>query len=118
MVRFFTIALLTIAGFIFAIRYAISYSGFVYEGVAEGVQACKEDSDCIWVPMGCCSCDYGGREILINKDKEFMFNLLIKELCLEEQVCGGEDVCHLEDVYCDRQCKYGDRSYSKPILSR
>ena len=115
----FTLTLLFIAAlFIVPARLAMTYSGFVREGVFEGLQSCKADDECIWVSTGCCNCNQGGGEVLINKDKEKTYNLLVKPICLGEQVCSSENLCHAEEVFCDKTCKFGERTYTKPLLSR
>lgn len=100
------------------LRFAVSTGGFFRDGVIEGIQSCKVDSDCIWAPTGCCDCYEGGREMLINKDKELLYNVLVKDICMGEQPCGEENTCHDEEVFCDRTCKFGKRTYTKPLLTR
>lgn len=99
------------------LRFAISTGGFFQDGIIGGLQICKRDSDCIWVPTGCCPCNIGGREMLINKEKELIFELLIKEICVGEQSCAGENYCHDERVFCDRSCKFGKKTYTRPLLT-
>ena len=101
---------------ILPLRIGVSSGGFFRDGVIEGLQSCSQDSDCTWVSTSCCECFEGGSEMLINKQKEWMFNALVKDVCLGEQVCNTENYCHNEEVYCDRTCKFGTKTYSKPLL--
>ncbi len=103
---------------IFPLRYAITQGGFFHDGIMEGIQSCKADSDCGWVETTCCPCDQGGSEIVINKEKIWIFNLLIKPFCQSEQICQGENVCHNEQIYCNRSCKFGKPTYTPSLLIR
>jgi hypothetical protein len=112
------VVIAVLAAVVFSVRFAVSSSGFFHDGVMEGLQACKTDEDCIWVSQGCCSCEEGGKEILINREKERIFNLIVRDICFGKEQCGSEDRCHYEDVFCDRSCKFGKRTYTKPLLMR
>jgi hypothetical protein len=118
MIRFLYIFVFIIIGLLFIARYSIANSSLINEGVIEGIQACEKDEDCKWVITGCCACELGGKEMLINRKKETVYKILVKPLCLQEVVCKGEDMCHYEEVYCDKVCKFGKRKYSKPLLLR
>lgn len=113
----FTIFVIT-GAILLATRYAILYSRFLNDGIMEGIQTCKSDDDCIWAPTGCCGCDEGGREILINKGKETTYKLLIKPFCFKEQTCPQKDACNYEEVFCDQICKFGKKTVTKPLLTR
>lgn len=102
---------------ILPLRIGVSTGGFFREGIIEGVQSCNEDSDCVWVPTGCCGCKQGGGEMLINKEKEWIYNVLVKEICLGEKYCSGTYACSDDEVYCDRTCKTGKKTYTKPLLA-
>jgi hypothetical protein len=112
----FTVAVIALL-LLLPLRFAISSGGFFRDGIIEGLQSCKKDSDCIWAQKECCGCDLGGSEMLINKDKEFLFKLLIKDICIGEVSCVGEYNCHDEDVFCDRTCKFGQKTYTRPLLA-
>lgn len=113
-----TLVVAIVAGLVLVpLRFAVSSSGFFRDGIMEGIQACKEDSDCVWAATGCCQCYEGGREILINKEKKWLFNLLVKDVCLEKEICKSENYCINEEIYCDRTCKFGERTYTKPLLA-
>lgn len=113
----FTIATI-IAVSILGLRFAMTNFSTLNEGIMEGLQSCRVDSDCIWVARGCCGCGTGGAEMLINKDKELLFKLLVKDFCFDQPSCSGENACHAETVFCDRTCKFGERIYDKPLLLR
>lgn len=99
-------------------RFVIAQGGFIQDGIMEGLQSCREDSDCVWAETTCCGCDQGGSEIVINKEKIWIFNLLLKPFCQGEQVCEGENACHNEQIYCDRTCKFGKKVYTPSLLVR
>lgn len=103
---------------ILPLRFAITTGGFLQEGIIDGIQSCKVDSDCTWAPTGCCNCEVGGGEMLINKNKEFLYKLLVKEVCIGEQSCVGENSCNEAEVFCDRTCKFGKRTYTRPLLAQ
>lgn len=107
-----------IALIILPLRFAVSNSSFFGGGFLEGIQACKVDSDCKWVDTGCCGCQQGGNEIVINKTQETTYKLLYKPLCLKEPNCSNKNACHAEEVFCDGICKFGKRVKKKPLLSR
>lgn len=119
----FKITFVVVGLFLLAIlplRLGITSGGFFRDGIMEGLQSCRQDSDCVWVPTGCCTCEQGGGELLINREKEWLYTLLVKEVCLGEQYCSGGYACTEENsnvVYCDRTCKFGKRSYTKPLLA-
>lgn len=113
-----TLALvILIALAILPLRIGVSTGGFFRDGIYEGVQSCRQDSDCIWVPTGCCGCEQGGGEMLINKEKEWIYTILVKDVCFGEQYCSGEYACTEQEVYCDRTCKTGKKTYTKPLLA-
>lgn len=118
MIKATLLILAIIALLLFPLRFAVANSGFFREGIIEGLQTCRNDEDCIWVPTSCCDCDAGGSEMLINRQKETMFNILVRPICLEEPICTEENLCHNQEVFCDRTCKYGERTYTAPLLSR
>ena len=112
-----TLTLAVLAAIILVpLRFAISSGGLFRNGIVEGIQACKQDSDCIWVPTGCCACDAGGNEMLINREKEWIHNLLVKDVCVGDQYCTEENYCQDQNVFCDRTCKFGKKTYTKPLL--
>ena len=116
MIKLALIFLAAIAVIIIPLRFAVSYGGFFQEGVFSGLQSCDDDEDCLWVPTSCCDCTEGGGEMLINGEKELIYKLLVKPFCLEKQACGGTNSCHSQEVFCDRTCKFGERTYTKPLL--
>lgn len=119
MTKLTIIIAVVLAVILFSIRFAISTSGFFQEGIMEGIQACRSNDDCVWVGTGCCSCESGGGEMLINKNNEFLFKLLIKDICLGEESCAGEYACHDYDlVHCAKTCKFGKREPNLPLLVR
>jgi hypothetical protein len=118
MLKLTFILILLAAGIIIPARFIVEYNSFMKEGIVSGLQSCKSDDECIWVATGCCDCEYGGGEMLVNENKEMLFNLLLKPLCLGENSCDGDNLCHAEDVFCDKTCKFGEKTYTKPLLSR
>jgi hypothetical protein len=117
MIKITFIIVFTVGLIAFASRYIVSTSGFMQEGIMESIQSCKYDEDCIWTPTGCCGCEDGGGEIVINKDKESFYKLFIKSICFGEQTCSGENMCHAEEIFCDKTCKFGERTVTKPLLA-
>lgn len=109
---------LLVALVVFSARFAISSSSFLMDGVMEGIQSCNKKSDCTWVQTSCCGCSYGGEETVINKNNQRIYNLLVKPICLNQQDCSGSNTCHTEKIFCDRTCKFGEKTTSKPLLAR
>lgn len=118
MLKTVSIIVIVIAFFLVATRLAITSSGFLQGGIMEGIQACKSKDDCVWTPTTCCSCKQGGGEIVINSEKEWLYKALIKPICLGEQSCFGENACHYEEIFCDRTCKFGKPTFTKPLLTK
>ena len=116
MIKIALLLLILAAAVIFPARFFIAQGGFIEEGVMEGIQSCRKDSDCVWAETTCCGCGQGGGETPINKEKIWIFNLLVKPVCQGEIVCEGENACHNEQVYCDRTCKFGKRVYTPSLL--
>ena len=71
--------------------------------VATGPKNCKKDSDCVFVPAGCCSCASGGHNLVMSKTEAAKSK---KPKCAKEVVClavmtdtpdcTGQPACHDE----------------------
>ena len=118
MLKIILILVILAALVILPARFLIAQGGFIQDGVTEGLQSCRKDSDCVWVETTCCGCDQGGTEVVIKKENIQIFNLLVNPFGQGEQIWEGKTACHNEEIYCDRTCKFGKRVYTPSLLVR
>ncbi len=57
------------------------------------LKACSQDSDCVKVNEGCCSCNNGGSEIAINKNFTQYWSAKLSRDCSSNNLCPQVYMC-------------------------
>ena len=56
--------------------------------------SCTQDTDCILVLKGCCSCNNGGTYLAIHKSQKDSYESKLKKRCSTPQICKTQYRCN------------------------
>ena len=55
---------------------------------------CTQDTDCVLVSKGCCSCNNGGTYLAIHKSEKSSYENQLKKRCSDLQICPAWYRCN------------------------